>query len=374
MSITAKTVVVKLGSALLAPGGRLSESALNQLACDVAAMAMRGRRFVIVSSGAIASGFRALGLAAMPRTIVQKQAAAAVGQQRLMAVWSAAFAAHGLTVAQILLTAEDLDARDRMVNARRTFGELLARGIVPIVNENDTVSYAEIKLGDNDRLSALVAGLIQADLLLILSGVEGLHAGGPRGPVIPRVGSISEARTHIAPEKSAVGTGGMETKIAAAEIAGRAGIPMVIAGGRVDRVISRVLSGEEVGTWFPPLGVRQSARKRWLGMAARPRGTILVDQGAEKAVASRGASILPGGITDVRGEFAGGSTVDIATESGGVFARGITAYSSTEVRRIMGRPSAKIALVLGFSHSEEVIHRNDLVVIRARAEKSGEPA
>ncbi|MBX3385684.1 MAG: glutamate 5-kinase [Phycisphaeraceae bacterium] len=372
-------VVVKVGSAVLAPTGTLEEEAVRRIADDLAEAVrsagasgiagvpgVRALRIVLVSSGAIASGFMALGLKAPPAQIVLKQAAAAVGQSRLMRAWADAFGAHGLNVAQVLLTGDDLDHRRRHLNARGTLQALLERGVVPIVNENDSVSFDEIKLGDNDRLSALVSGLVGADRLIMLSSAGGLADGGDPRRVIPVVEHVAEARRHVTGERSAVGTGGMATKLDAVETAAAAGVPTVVAPGREVRVVTRLLSGESIGTSFPVRVRRVEARKRWIGFAARSRGSISVDEGAARAIEQRGASLLPSGITGVDGDFAEGSVVDLRVQvspSCEPFARGRVAYSADEIRAIAGKKAGQIGGVLGYVYRDEVIHRDDLVLL-----------
>jgi len=358
---TPHRIIIKLGSAVLAPRGELDTKTIAALAADIAES--KTPQTIIVSSGAVASGFRALGLSAPPKTIVQMQAAAAVGQQRLMAAWAEAFAKHGITIAQVLLTGEDLSHRTRLQNARRTLEELLARGIIPIINENDSVSFDEIKLGDNDRLSALVASLLQADLLLILSSVQGLYAKGTSRPV-PHFASIAETHDHIRTDTSSVGTGGMVTKVDAAAIVTQAGVPMIIAGGLLPNVISRITRGEPMGTLFSAAKATRSSRQQWLGHSAKSKGAIIVDHGAQKAILSKGASLLPSGITAIQGAFARGETVDLTSADAKVpFARGIAAYSSTELPQIRGKKSSQIAAILGYSYSDEAVHRNNMVIL-----------
>jgi glutamate 5-kinase len=358
-----RRIVVKIGSAVLAPGGSLDQAAADRLGADIAAARAQGVQVAVVSSGAVASGYSALGLKAPPKTIVRKQAAAAVGQSRLMAAWNAALLPHGLVAAQILYTAEDLEHRERFLSARRTLNELLGAGVVPVINENDTVSYEEIKLGDNDRLSALTADLADADLLLILSSVSGLYESGKSGKVIHTIQSARTAQAHVRPDKTVVGTGGMQTKLTAAAAAASWGIPTVVAGGHEHHVIRRVLAGEVLGTLFPAARITKArARKRWLGFGARARGTIIIDAGAARALTQRGASLLPSGVTGVRGSFDRGAAVQIAVEGGAVIARGVSAYSSDDVARIAGKRSSQIEGVLGHYYAEEVVHRDDLVV------------
>jgi glutamate 5-kinase len=366
----ARRLVVKIGSAVIAPAGTLDAARVADLARQVGACARDGREIVLVTSGAVASGFRALGLDAMPREIVRKQAAAAIGQPRLMRAWGEALGAHALACAQVLLTAEDLDDRTRHLNARRTLEALLAARVVPIINENDSVSYAEIKVGDNDRLAALVGAMLDADALVILSTARGLYDAGDPSRVVPRVTDIPAARAHVQHATSAVGTGGMATKLDAAEIGVEAGAHVVIAGGHEPDVLTRLLAGEALGTHFPAPSRGQTARERWLGRAARARGTLVVDDGCRAAVLARGASILPVGVRRVEGVFPAGSVVAVRGESGGVFARGLCAYSSDDARRLVGVRSEDIERTLGYCYRDELVHRDDLVLTRAAKEPS----
>lgn len=364
-------VVVKIGSAVLAPEGALEPASIDRLAADIA-RAARSHRLVIVSSGAVASGFGAMGLAKPPKEIMLKQAAAAVGQSRLMRAWSDAFARHGITVAQVLLTADDLDHRARHLNARNTLLALLERAIVPIINENDSVAFDEIKLGDNDRLSSLVAGLVGARQLLILSTAHGLYEHGNSKKILPIVTDLAAAREHVSGGTSSVGTGGMHTKLDAVATAAAAGVSTVIAGGIVPDVVTRVLGGERVGTSFPIATKRVGARKRWIGYASRVKGTIVVDEGARVALTQRGASLLPSGIMGVEGDFDAGAVVElrsgVASSAKSAakprpFARGRVSYASDDVRTIAGKPARQIAGLLGYVYRDEVIHRDDLVLL-----------
>jgi glutamate 5-kinase len=377
--------VVKIGSAVLAPEGTLDPASVERLAADIARVVgvarARGtsRRVVVVSSGAVASGFGALGLAKPPKEIMLKQAAAAVGQSRLMRAWSDAFARHQLTVAQVLLTADDLDHRARHLNARNTLLALLERGIIPIINENDSVAFDEIKLGDNDRLSALVAGLVGAKQLIILSTAHGLYEHGNSRKIVPIVTDLAEARAHVTGGTSSVGTGGMHTKLDAVATAAAAGVATVIAGGVLPDVVSRVLAmakgGEAIGTSFPVAAKRVGARKRWIGFASKVRGAIIVDEGAKAALLQRGASLLPSGIIGVEGEFGAGAVVELRTSARGggrAFARGRASYAAADVRAIAGKPARQIGSILGYVYRDEVIHRDDLVLLDvAEAKGSG---
>ena len=362
----ARKVVIKLGSAVVAPDGALAPARLEAIAADIRPLLARGLQVILVSSGAVASGFRALGLTSKPKTIVQKQAAAAVGQQRLMRAWDDAFSVgpRGVPVAQVLLTADDFDHRGRMLNAKRTLGELVARGVVPIINENDSVSFDEIKLGDNDRLSALVAGLMQVDALIVLSSVDGLYDSWPDGKRISTIVNVQDAMAHVAAATSNVGTGGMTTKLEAAGACAEAGIATVMVAGSHAAVVSRVLVGEDLGTFGAPVATTRvtRSRQRWIGSATRVRGTITVDEGARLAITQRGASLLPKGVRDVLGSFPADSAVEIVGPDEVAFARGITPYAANEIRAIAGKPSEEIESILGVCIAEEVVHRDDMAI------------
>jgi len=358
-------VVVKVGSAVLAPKGELEPAAVEGLASQIALAKSRGLEVILVSSGAVASGFRVLGLASPPKTIVLKQASAAVGQQRLMAAYAGAFQGCAIAVGQVLLTAEDFTSRVRYLNARRTLQTLLEHGAVPIINENDSVAVDEIKLGDNDNLSALVASLVDADLLLILSTVEGLYDSfvkGKAGNVVPEVTPDTGVDAFISTDTSSVGTGGMVTKVRAARLGAKSGFATVIASGNQPDVIARVLAGEPIGTRFTPEARELASRKRWIGYSAKPKGIIVVDDGARKAIVSRGASLLPGGVVSVSGAFEQGAPVEIRGRDGKAFARGLSLYASSEIARIKGKKSSQIAGILGQAYAEEIVHRDDLVL------------
>ena len=359
----ARLVVVKVGSGVIAPGGSLDRSTLQSIASQIARARAAGSRVAIVSSGAVACGMPALGLTAMPTRIVEKQAAAAIGQAILIRAWDEALDPARTSVAQVLLTAADLDDRARFLNARHTLETLLARGIVPIINENDSVALDEIRFGDNDRLSALAAMCIGAGHLVILSVAPGLTDAA--GTVIPSVTDIPAARAHVRHEHSGTGIGGMSTKLDAAELATSAGIRVTIAPGREPAALSRVLADERLGTDFPPRTPAAPGRKRWLGATTHPAGTITIDAGAAAALTDRGASLLPKGITAVAGPFARGAPVRIATAAGNEIARGLAAYSSDELRAIMGKHANDIEGVLGYAYCDEAVHRDDLVLTSA---------
>ena len=365
----ARRAVVKIGSNVLAGNGGLREERLRALAAEIAALVAGGRQIVVVTSGAVAAGAARLGRAGSGRGIEWRQAAAALGQIGLMAAYERAVAAHERQVAQVLLTHADLADRRRYLNARHTLRALLDLGVVPIVNENDTVAVEELKFGDNDNLSALTAALVEADLLVILSDVAGLHTSDPRvdttAPVVPVVRAADAAVQRAAgPSRSDVGTGGMASKLAAAEKAAVAGIPTVIADGTRDGVLAAVFDAAvEVGTLVLPDGDRLGRRKHWIAYTLKPAGTLHVDEGAERALARGGRSLLPSGVARVEGGFGVGDCVRCVGPTGREFARGLVNYSAAEVEKIKGVHTREIEQLLGYKGSDEVIHRDDLTLL-----------
>lgn len=352
----------------MAPGGTLNTLAIQRLVDDLAALRTRGTQVVLVSSGAVACGFRALGAASLPTSIRPKQAAAAIGQPALMRAYSDRLASHAIIPAQVLLTADDFAHRERFLNARHTLETLLTAGALPIVNENDSVVFDEMKLGDNDRLSALVATACDADLLLLLSVAPGL-LDCTTNQVIPRVTSIADARRHVnTASSSGVGTGGMATKLDAAHIAITHGIPAHLTQGPTEErpdPIAQVVRGTDRGTRFETTGTAGvRARKSWIAFAAAARGALIVDDGAARAVTQRGASLLPGGIARVEGLFEVGAAVDIIDLRGTRIARGLVSYASNEIDRIKGKRSEAIIDILGYTYADEVVHRNDMQVLK----------
>lgn len=328
--------------------------------CDVAS----GRSCVLVSSGAIAAGLGPLGLEQRPKDIPSQQAAAAVGQGLLAAGYARLFARRGLTAAQILLTQDDFLRRRQYVNARNTLQRLLTAGVLPVVNENDTVGTEEIRFGDNDRLAALVAVMVGADLLVLLSDVDGIYTRDPRrgrGRLLDEVTDPIEVRASGPGTRSA--SGGMASKLDAARIATMGGTGVVVANAARRGVLRRILEGEPLGTWLPPRGGRKQARKAWIAFASGPRGRIRVDAGAERAVRQDGRSLLAAGVVGVEGEFAPGDPVEVAGAAGRAFARGIANYSSSELPKIAGRSTKDLTSLPGGPYDREVIHRDELVVI-----------
>jgi glutamate 5-kinase len=365
-----RRLVVKVGTGTLTDAaGRFDRGNCERLASELADLAAT-RSVVLVSSGAIALGADRLGLVRSPRKswdMATKQAAAAVGQPDLMAEWGRALGARGRTVAQLLLTADDLASRKRFLNARHTFESLLDRGVVPVVNENDTVAVDEIKVGDNDSLAALVATCVGADLVALLTDVEGLYDRDPRQPAARLVSDVPRVTAEIERMAGGAGsersTGGMATKVAAAKRLAAHGVGTALLSGRRPGALAALLAGEPVGTWFRPGTERRAGRREWLTLAARGRGTIVVDAGARRALLDQGRSLLPSGVRDVVGQFGVGDPVDIAVAGGVPFARGLAGYGADEVRRIAGRKSGEIEKALGYKYLDEVIHRNDMVLL-----------
>ncbi len=364
---SARRVVVKVGSSsLTTAAGGLDAARLDALVDALAAARTAGREIVLVSSGAIAAGLAPLGLAARPRDLATQQAAASVGQGRLVHRYTEAFARHGLAVGQVLLTAEDVVRRAHYRNAQRTLYRLLEIGAVPVVNENDTVATEEIRFGDNDRLAALVAHLVHGDLLVLLSDVDGLYDADPRRPganLVPEVRD-EEQLAHVRFGRSGaagLGTGGMATKVEAARIATSAGVPTVVAAAGA---VAAVLNGENVGTFFHPLGRRISTRMLWLAHASTPRGSLRLDDGAVRAVVERRMSLLAAGVTGADGGFVAGDPVELLDQNGHAVARGLVNFDATELPGLLGRSTLDLARELGPAYRREVVHRDDLVVLR----------
>ncbi|HXV47637.1 MAG TPA: glutamate 5-kinase [Candidatus Binatia bacterium] len=365
----ARRVVIKVGSQILSSSEGIEENRLRSLVRELAELHERRKKIVVVSSGAVAAGMTRLKRKERPKTIPQKQALAAVGQIKLMALYENAFAKFDKNVAQVLLTADDLANRQRYINAKHTFDMLLGSSIIPIVNENDTVAVEEMKFGDNDHLSALVATLLEADLLVILSDVEGVYDRDPRAHqnalLIPLISQARGIRGAIGGGSvSPVGTGGMATKLAAAEEAAAAGIPTLIASGLESGALEKVFDArQQFGTLILAEENRLPSRKHWIAYNLKPSGEIVVDQGAHDAVVQKGKSLLPSGLKEVRGAFGVGECVRCLDAQGREFARGLVNYSAQELNRIRGLHTSRIEKVLGYKAYEEIIHRDDLVVL-----------
>ena len=364
-----RRIVVKVGSSILASVEEgLHYEVFSRLTKEISDLKRQGYEIVLVSSGAIAAGMEKLGYKTRPQAITQKQATAAVGQTRLMNIYENYFSRYQQLVAQVLLTHDDLSHRHRFLNARNTLLTLLELGIIPIINENDTVVVDEIKFGDNDNLSALITNLVGADLLIILTDIEGLCDSDPRvnpnARCIPMVEDIDVNMEGIIGEtKSEMSVGGMISKIQAAKKASRFGIPTVVARGTKDRILHQILKGKEIGTLILSTGEALSSRKHWIAFNPKPKGDIIVDDGAKKAILQRGKSLLPSGVVKIKGIFDRGDLVSCLGPRGKEFARGLVNYSATELEKIKGHRSDQIESTLGYKYSDEVIHRDDLVVL-----------
>ena len=365
----ARRIVVKVGTSTLThPNGKLNFSRIEGLVRELADAVNAGKQILLVSSGAVGAGMDRLGWKEKPKTIPEKQAAAAVGQGILMHTYEKLFAEYGQVVAQVLLTREDSVNRRRYANSRNTLLTLLNIGVIPIINENDAVSIDELKIGDNDTLSANVAAIVDADVLIILSDVEGVYSANPQTdpqalllPEIPEVTPEVEAMCGGAGTMR--GTGGMLTKMAAARMAMNSGIVMVIASGGRDGAVQSILAGKPIGTLFPPRQNRLQFRKRWLAFGARIKGRLKVDKGCAQALLSNGSSLLAAGVKEVDGNFEQGSTVSILNPEGWEIARGLVNYSTDDVRKIMGAHTHEIAEILGHKPYDEVVHRDNLVLL-----------
>jgi glutamate 5-kinase len=349
-------------------GGALDMGVIGRICDEIALLHQQGLQVVVVSSGAIAAGRSILGLTDKPRTIPHKQAAAAVGQTRLMQAYEVSLAPHNLNTAQVLLTSEDLGSRQRFLNARATLDALLGFGIVPIINENDTVVVDEIKFGDNDNLSALVTNVAEAHLLLILTDIEGFYSADPNtnpdATLIPLIKGITrEVERAAGGSGSTVGTGGMATKVAAAKKAGKNGVATIMVSGKRSGIISAAVRGDEVGTLFLPSGIGINRRKHWIAYTLKPSGRIIVDDGARGALLRKGKSLLPSGVVQVEGKFERGACVRLCGLDGVEFARGLSDYSSAESARLAGCKSLEIEKILGYHYGDVIVHRDNLVLL-----------
>ncbi|MGD9076298.1 MAG: glutamate 5-kinase [Desulfobacteraceae bacterium] len=362
-----KRVVVKVGSGVLTTSDGLNKRVINDLTNDVCGLNKKGIEVILVSSGAIASGLKKMGLPKRPDSISHQQAVAAIGQSTLMMVYEKAFGRHGQRVAQVLITRDDLHHRRRYLNARNTLFTLLSWKIVPIINENDTVVVDEIKFGDNDNLSAMVTNLTDSQLLINLTDIDGLFDKDPRSHKDAcRIGIVEKVNKEVMRYASSIpgflGTGGMAAKIKAAQKVAMAGAPTIIANGLKRGILKNIFKGKEEGTLFMPRDVALCSRKHWIAFTRSPKGEILVDQGAETAILQKGKSLLPSGIKAVRGRFSLGDSVVLLNGDERVLAVGMVNYDSGDIEKIMGLKSKEIESQLGFKHDDEVIHRDNLVL------------
>jgi glutamate 5-kinase len=365
---SARRWVVKVGSALLTNDGRgLDDGVISSLVQQLAQLREAGSEVVLVSSGAVAAGIVRLGWAERPHLLHEVQAAAAVGQSILIQHYETAFSRYDIATAQVLLVHDDVLARDRYLNARGTLKTLLALGVVPIVNENDTVVTDEIRFGDNDTLAALVANLIDAEVLVLLTDQQGLYETDPRQN--PDATLVAQCDVHnpdldgMAGEGGSLGRGGMVTKLRAARLAARSGTETIIASGRVENILSRIVAGSAIGTWLRTGKQPQNARKQWLAGMVQTSGSVELDDGAVRVLREAGRSLLPVGVRAVRGNFARGDMVSCCDAQGREVARGLVNYGADETRRIMGSPSRDIEAILGYQADEELIHRDNLVLV-----------
>ncbi|MFA5881943.1 MAG: glutamate 5-kinase [Eubacteriales bacterium] len=362
-----KRLVVKVGSSTLSYAtGKLNINRMERLVRGLADLSHSGMEVILVTSGAQGAGIGRLGLSRKPKTIPEKQAVAAIGQGLLMHMYEKLFSEYSIIVAQVLLTREDIMDRKRFLNARNALNALLQLEALPIINENDTIAVDEIKFGDNDTLSALVASLVDAELLILLTDIDGLYTGDPAtnkmATRIPVVREINEDIEKLAGGSApGFGTGGMVTKIQAAKVAMSSGFPMIIAHGKEENVINRILSGEQLGTVFLPKETRLHAKKRWIAFGSNMQGKIFIDEGAQKALLAEGKSLLPTGITYVEGDFEVGNTVGVFFNDREI-GRGIVNYPSLEIDKIKGKKTRDIAKVLGYKDFDEVIHRDNFVL------------
>jgi glutamate 5-kinase len=365
---SAKRVVVKVGSGVLTHKNGLNRSVIDDLTADISRLRARGIEIVLVSSGAIAAGIRKMDFSKRPPTVSQQQATAAIGQISLMTVYEDSFGRHGHKVAQVLLTRDDLTHRRRYLNARNTLLTLLSWKIIPIINENDTVVVDEIKFGDNDNLSAMVTNLIEAPLLINLTNIDGLFNKDPRhhadAALIPVVERVNRRVAKIASTiPGFLGKGGMASKVEAAQKAALGGAATIVANGLTQGVLGEIFAGKEMGTLFLPKEVPLCNRKHWIVFTKSPKGEILIDSGAEKAIVENGKSLLPSGIQGVTGKFRLGNSVTLMNASGKEIAVGMVNYDSGDIQKIMGAKTSEIESRLGFKHDDEVIHRDNLILI-----------
>ncbi len=363
----AKRVLIKIGSAVLTGSDGLDRQIIDQLVDEMASLERSGHQIVIVTSGAIASGKHRMGLTGPLKSMPQKQAAAAIGQGRLMRVYSNAFGRHNLYVAQILLISSDLTDRKRYINVKNTLTTLMDWSVIPIINENDSVAVDEIKFGDNDHLAAMIANLMEADLVVNLTITDGLYDKNPEKSKKAKVISLvkeftDDIESAATKETSDVGSGGMRSKVLAAKKVVASGIPYIIAPGKRKNILTDIFAGEELGTLFLPSKQHLNSRKYWIAFTLRSRGRLVLDEGAKKALVGGGKSLLPSGIVDVEGEFGIGDPVVCVDCDGIILAKGLVSYCSADIKKIMGLKTNKIEQVLGYKDYDEVIHRDNLAV------------
>jgi glutamate 5-kinase len=365
----AKRVLIKIGSAVLSGEDGLDLQIIEQLVDEMAQLKKKGYQIVIVTSGAIASGKHRMGISGKLKSMPQKQAAAAIGQGRLMRVYSNAFGKYGLYVAQILLTMSDLTDRKRFLNIRNTLSTLIEWGVIAVINENDSVAVDEIKFGDNDHLAAMITNTIEAHLLINLTSTEGLYDRNPSGSkkakLIPLVKEFTkEIESAATEETTSIGMGGMKSKVLAAKKVTAFGIPCIIAPGRRKGVLQDIFAGKEIGTLFLPTSEHLSSRKHWIAFTLRSRGKLIIDEGAKKALLEEGKSLLPSGVVGVEGDFAIGDPVTCVDMEGITVAKGLANYGAPEIRKIMGVKSSRIEQILGYKDYDEIIHRDNLAITR----------
>jgi len=364
-----RRIVVKVGSAVLTMGDGLNHQVIDNLAEELSYLVSSGREVILVSSGAVAAGRKKLNLTGDNLSLKEKQAAAAIGQTSLMGFYEEVFAQRDLKVAQLLLTHEDLAQRERYLNVRNTISTLFEWGIIPIINENDTVSVKELRFGDNDTLGAMVTNMIDADMFICLTDVDGLYTGNPcTDPDAQKIHTVAEVDARVEEMGgnvcgSSVGTGGMRSKITAAKMVSARGFASFIGPGLQPAIIQDLFKGQSVGTFFLPQPVKMQSRKHWIAYTLRPKGYLVLDTGASRAVAAKGKSLLPSGIKEVRGEFEVGDPVHCLSDDEQLIAAGLVNYNSVEIERIKGAGSADIEGIIGYKDSDEVIHRNNLVAL-----------
>lgn len=365
----AKRVVVKVGSAILTDEDGMNHAVVDNLAKEISFLRDSGREVILVSSGAVAAGRRKISYTPQGEiTIREKQALAAIGQSVLMHEYDEAFAKHGKKIAQILLTHADLSHRDRYLNVRNTIATLFQFGIIPIINENDTVSAEELRFSDNDTLGALLSNLIEADMFICLTDVVGLYNGNPHtDPDAKPIYTVTEVTPEIEAMagnvKSALGTGGMQSKIRAAKMVAASGGSSFIGPGRAENILQHLFSGEMVGTFFLPRSSKLPSRKHWIAYVLKPKGRLTLDSGACEALVKKGKSLLPSGVTDVIGDFGVGDSVECCNSDGNVISVGLINYNSDNVKKIMGKKTTMISAVLGYKDSDEIMHRDNLVLM-----------